>query len=174
MAKKAKKKVKQRWIPPDWFVYLLLLLVSVLVRLPFLGTFDLVAYDGVYYINQAKGFLGNPHLGGAFPIGYPVFIALLLPVVGDGVRAAQIISFAAGVGTLFVFFALGKRLVSKNLAIIVSFVLALTPIFIRLSMMTLSESIFVFWLFLGLLFFYLRKDLSFGLSMGMAAITRPE
>ena len=100
----------------DWYVYVILFGISVLVRAPFLDAFDLVAYDGTYYINQAKGLLGSPHLSGAFPIGYPIFIAVLLPVVGDGVRAAQIISFAAGIGTLFVFFLLGKRLVSRQLA----------------------------------------------------------
>ncbi|UCH84245.1 MAG: glycosyltransferase family 39 protein, partial [Candidatus Latescibacterota bacterium] len=157
MAKRTTKKTSLTARIGDWYVYVILFVVSVLVRIPFLDAFDLVSYDGTYYINQAKGFLGSPHLSGGFPIGYPVFIAALLPIVGDGVRAAQIISFMAGIGSLFVFYALGKRLVSRRLVVVAVLVLAVTPLFVRLSLMTMSESLFIFWLLLGLLFFAAHK-----------------
>ena len=40
--------------------------------------------------------------------------------------------------------------------------------------MTLSESIYIFWTLLAILFFIKNKDLLLGLSLGLAAITRPE
>jgi len=161
-------------MPRDRFVYLGLLALGVLVRAPFLRAFDLVAYDGTHYINQAASMVGSSPAGGAFPIGYPAMIALLLRAVGDGVRSAQIVSVLGGIGSVWVLFALGKRLVSRPFAMIAATAFSLTPLFIRLSLMTLAESIFVFWVLLGFYLFERGKSLLFGLSMGMAAITRPE
>lgn len=158
----------------DRTVFLLLLGICALVRVPFLRAFDLVAYDGVYYINQAKSMVGLTPGGGAFPIGYPACIAILLPVVRDGVRAAQIVSLAAGVGSVWLLYLLGKTLVSKRSALVAALILAVTPLFIRLSLTTLSESAFVFWMLLGLYLFQRGKEVSFGAAMGMATVTRPE
>ncbi len=118
--------------------------------------------------------LGRSPSGGAFPIGYPAMIALLIPVVGDGVRAAQIVSVIGGIGSSWLVYAIGKRIVTKPFALLAAAALSLTPIFLRLSLMTLAESIFLFWVLLGFLFFERGKSLLFGLAMGMAAITRPE
>ena len=79
MVKITKKKNISLARVKDWYVYVILFGISVLVRAPFFDAFDHVAYDGTYYINQAKGLLGSPHLSGAFPIGYPIFIAILAP-----------------------------------------------------------------------------------------------
>ncbi len=52
----------------DRALFLALLALSVLVRLPFLGTFDLVDYDGTYYINLARSLLRGDAVAGPFPI----------------------------------------------------------------------------------------------------------
>ena len=174
MSAKAKKKPRRFPVLQDRFVYLALILASVLIRLPFLRAFDLVAYDGTYYINQARAFWGAAHTAGAFPVGYPALIALLLPLVPDSVRAAQVVSFAASLGSVCLLYALGKKVASRAPAFLAGLLLALTPLFVRFSMMTMSESLCIFWTLLGMFFFASRKDRSFGLSMGMAAITRPE
>ena len=47
--------------PRDRFVYLGLFALGVLARIPILRAFDLVAYDGTHYINQAAAMLGRPY-----------------------------------------------------------------------------------------------------------------
>jgi hypothetical protein len=158
----------------DWLVYALLAAVSVLVRIPFVKNFDLVSFDGTYYVNQARALWTAAPQPGAFPIGYPFFISLFLPVVGDGVRAAQAVSFLAGLGSLFVLFHLARRFLDRHLAFYCALFLALTPLFISLSLATFSESTYVFWMLLALLFHAQGRDAMTGLAGGVAAITRPE
>ncbi|HUV36416.1 MAG TPA: hypothetical protein VMX58_05720, partial [Patescibacteria group bacterium] len=154
--------------------FLALIAVTVLIRIPFLKSFDLVTYDGTYYINIARSIVAGSYRSSVFPIGYPVFIAAFIPLIGDGVRAAQAVSLLAGAGSLLVFYFLCLEFVKRSHALIASFIFASTPLFIRLSTTTLSESIYVFWVLAGLLLFARRKELPAGLGMGMAAITRPE
>jgi hypothetical protein len=169
-----RQKTPNMRVPSDRFVYLGLLALGVLVRIPFLRAFDLVAYDGTHYVREAAWILGRSPAGGVFPIGYPSLIALFLPVVGDGVRAAQIVSFLGGIGAVWLVYALGSRIVSRPLALLAALALSVTPLFIRLSLMTLAESVFVFWVLLGFYFYQRGKNVLFGIAMGMAAITRPE
>lgn len=158
----------------DIYAYGLLVAVSVLIRIPFLRAYDLVSYDGTYYVNQAKALLGNAEFANGFPIGYPLVAAAASLLIGDGVRAAQLVSFLAGIGSLLLFYVLAKHFVQRRHALIAALILAVTPLFVRLSLMTMSESLYIFWLVLGLLMFAQGKDVAFGLFMGMAAITRPE
>lgn len=174
MAKKMKSTSENRRYLRDAYVYILLAATSILVRIPFLGSFDLVSYDGTYYINHARSFFNGAFNASGFPIGYPAAIALFLPLVRNGVRAAQAVSLLAGLGSLLVFYALCKQFVKRPYAVLASFLLALTPLFIRLTMMTMSESLYVFCLLAGLLLFVKNKYIYSGLLLGAAAITRPE
>lgn len=166
---------KLRFVPDrEWQTYTLVVLISILVRVPLLETFDLVSFDGTYYINQAKTLWSSGLRAGSFPIGYPLFISLLLPVVGDGVRAAQLVSFLASLGSLVVFYRLARKHVERSYAFYATLVLAATPLFIRLSMSTFSESTYVFWMLLTILFYARANNFLTGLFGGVAAITRPE
>lgn len=158
---------------PDVAIYAALTLISVLARVPFLAAYDLVHYDGTYYINVARSLLDGVPAPGPFPLGYPLLIAPLT-IVMDDVRAAQIVSFLASLGTLFVLYALARRYVGKAPAILAALALAVTPVFVRHSLMTLSESSYLFWVMLSLLMYERKMFLRFGLAGGMAAITRPE
>ena len=158
----------------DLRVCLTLVVVSILIRLPILELFDLVTIDGISYINQAKALMRGTVAGGAFPIGYPAFIGVFLPIITDGVRAAQVVSFIAGLGAVIAFYFLAKQFLKSGQAFFCALVFAVHPLFMRLSLMTSSESLYVMWVCLGLLFFALNRDLLFGLAMGLAAITRPE
>ena len=162
------------FIERDRSVFITLVLVGLLVRLPFLRAFYLVSYDGTYYINQARSILAGAYQPNVFPIGYPVFIALLTPVTGDGVRAAQVVSVLAGIGSLFVFFLLCKRLMSRTHAVVACLIFAATPLFIHMTTTTMSESLATFWVLLGLLLFAVERDFYAGLCLGAASITRPE
>jgi len=157
----------------DRYVCAALVLASLLARIPFLKNFDLVSYDGTYYINQARSLLSG-HAASAFPIGYPAFIALFMPIIHDGVRAAQAVSLLAGLASLCVFYLLCIRFVRRELALVGAIVLAVTPLYIQVSLLTMSESLYLFWLLLGLLLYSREHFGRSGLSLGMAAITRPE
>jgi hypothetical protein len=169
-----RRTIRKRFQLRDRYVYLLLVAVSILARIPFLKTFDLVTYDGTYYVNHAMTILGVIDRPSAFPFGYPIFIALFIRIIHDGVRAAQTVSLLAGLGSLLVFYLLAKRFVQRSHALLGAFILALTPLFINLSMVTMSESIYILWVLLGFFYFSKGGDLLSGLFLGMASITRPE
>jgi Tol biopolymer transport system component len=168
-----KRDSRRQFVLRDRYACTALILVSLAARIPFLKTFDLVSYDGTYYINQAKALLSG-NSASAFPIGYPAFIALLLPIIHDGVRAAQTVSLLAALASLCVFYLLCARFVRRELAMVGAVVLGATPIFIQSSLLTMSESLYLLWLLLGLLLFSHQRFGRSGLSLGLAAITRPE
>jgi len=157
----------------DRYVCAGLIVLSLLARIPFLKFFELVSYDGTYYINQAKTLLSGQAVS-AFPIGYPAFIALFMPIIHNGVRAAQAVSLLAAMGSLCVFYLLCTRFVRRELALVGAVLLAATPLFIQYSLMTMSESLYLFWVLLALLRLSHERFGEGGLCLGMAAITRPE
>ena len=158
----------------DYHIYLIFIAVGLLCRLPFLGTHDLVAYDGTSYLTMSKGILTGEKLQGMFPIGYPFFVAIFHIFIRDLVFAAQTVSILASLGSIIVLYHLARHFIVKELAIFCALTFSLNPLFIRLSLMTLSESLYVFWLLLGLLFFARERHFLFGVAMGIAAATRPE
>jgi hypothetical protein len=170
------KKKKSSWSfvwGNDKYVYLALILINVLSRVPFLHTFDLVAYDGTYYLNEARTIFSST-MSGSFPIGYPIVVRLFHLVLRDYQLAGMAVSFVAGIGSAIVAWRLARHFVRRELAFLAAVAVALNPLVIRLSLMTLSESLYTFLVLLGLLMFVEKRWLSFGLAMGMAAITRPE
>jgi TolB protein len=157
----------------DRHVYVILVVLAVLSRIPFLKTFELVAYDGTYYLNQARTIFSG-HMAGSFPIGYPLVVRIFQIVLRDYQLTGMVVSFAASVGATIVAYLLAKHFVRRELALLAAVAVTLNPLFIRQSLMTLSESLYVFWVLLGLLMFVRERWLPFGLAMGAAAITRPE
>jgi WD40 repeat protein len=157
----------------DGHLYLALAGVCLLSRLPFLGTFELVAYDGTYYLNQART-LFSGQMAGSFPIGYPLVVRMFQLVLRDYQIAGMAVAFAASVGSTIVMYLLARRFAGREWALLAALTLALNPLFVRMSLSTLSESPYIFWLLLGILMFVREHWARFGLVMGMAAITRPE
>ncbi len=151
----------------------LLVLFTLLLRLPFVARFDFVSFDGTYYINQAKALLHGSLSGGAFPVGYPALIALLLPLARNGVLAGALVSLLAAVGSVLLAYAIARRYVERWTAFAAALVFAAAPIFIDASLNTLSESAYTFWVLLSLWYFSVHTTRS-GLAIGMAAATRPE
>lgn len=159
--------------PSDRTIGVALAVLTLAVRLPLLVRADFVSYDGTYYINQAKSLLAGSLGGGSFPIGYPLLIAPVLAVVRDGVLAGALVSLLASVGSVLVFEALCRRHMRRSLSLLAALVFAITPLFMRVSVLTVSESAYTFWVLLSLLHFD-RRPWASGLSIGMAAATRPE
>jgi len=157
----------------DRQVYVALIVITALIRLPFLRTFEFVAYDGTFYLNQART-LFSAQMAGSFPIGYPAVVRLFQLALRDYQIAGMAVSFLAGVGSVILTWRIANHFVRRELAFLAALAVALNPLFIRLSLMTLSESLYTFFALLGLLMFVEKRWLPFGLAMGAAAITRPE
>lgn len=158
-----------------WLDVVALTAIWALIRLPFLGSFDLVSHDGCYYIAQARALLaGSPGAGGAFPPGYPLAIAAAMTAVADGVRAAQGVSAVAGLAATIALYALARVYLPRVPSLLCAGVFATTPAFVHASLTTMSESIYVAWLILALAAYARRRRVWCGLLMGVAAITRPE
>jgi hypothetical protein len=157
----------------DRQVYVALILITALIRLPFLRTFEVVAYDGTFYLNQART-LFSAQMAGSFPIGYPSAVKLLQLGLRDYQIAGMAVSFLAGIGSVILTWRIARHFVRRELALLAALAVAFNPLFIRLSLMTLSESLYTFFVLLGLSMFVEKRWLPFGLAMGAAAITRPE
>jgi len=151
----------------------LLVLITLLLRLPFIARFDFVSFDGTYYLSQAKALLHGSLSGGAFPLGYPLLIAPVLAVLRDPVLSGALVSLLAAIGSVLLVYALARRHVAAWTAFGAAFVLAAAPLFIDASLNTLSESAYTFWVLLSLWYFSAHATRS-GLAIGMAAATRPE
>ena len=151
-----------------------LILITLAVRIPYWRTFDLVTFDGAFYVSQAKALLHFSLGGGVFSIGYPLLIAPVMLIVRDGVLAARLVSLLAAVGSVLLMHALCRRFVSRTLAFVGAVVLSVTPLFILTSLLSNAESALVFWLMLGVVFYQKWRATRSGLAMGMAAATRPE
>jgi len=158
----------------DVLAYAALLALGILVRAPFLGAFDLVSHDGTYYIAQARALLHGHLGGGAFPPGYPAAVALFMTVIGDDVRAAQVVSVLAGLAATLLIYLMGRERFGRGAAWICAAVAATTPLFVRLSLMTMSEALYVALLTGALLAALRSRAGSAGLLAGLAAATRPE
>lgn len=171
---KRTQKAGRRWATRDLVTYAVMIGAYVVTRLPFYRRFDLVSFDGTFYLNQAKAFFSGLPPTSSFPIGYPFFVALLIPFVGDAVRAGRFVSFAAGLGSVFVLYLLARRFLRRDLALGAALVLCITPLFVRLTLTTFSESLYMFFVLLALLLYSKDRFLACGVSLGAAAITRPE
>ena len=160
--------------PNDRLLRIVLVLVALAVRVPFLRYFNFVSFDGTFYLNQARALLEGSLSGGAFPIGYPLAVVPVLAVVRDAVHAGMIVSVLAALGSVLLFYELGRRLATRVDAFIGAAILATAPLFIQTSLLTLSESAYVFWVMLTLVLFGVGRFALAGLAVGMAAATRPE
>jgi TolB protein len=159
----------------DVYIHIILAVVTVLVRLPVWKTLhQLVSYDGTFYLGQAKALFSGRKMPGEFPIGYPAFVGLFDVVFPDTVVAGQVVSLLASVGAVIALYLLARHFLRKDLALLCALLFAVNPLFIRYSLMTMSEALYIFWVLVGLLFFVREKYLWFGLTIGIAAITRPE
>ena len=158
---------------PDQYIFAGLVLISVLLRLPFLRSFEMVSYDGTYYINLARSVLDGTPVAGPFPLGYPLHVVPLM-IFLDDVRAAQIASFIAAMGSLVALYYLGRQWLPRGFAYLPVGLLAASPLFMHYSMTTMSEAPYLCWLLFGLMFYARGRYTLAGAALGAATITRPE
>ena len=109
--------------------------------------------------------------------GYPIFIAGVLAVF-NSVFAVIVIQILLIAGSCVILYKLGEQFFSRGVGIAAALVFALDPTVIFNSLITLSESLFVFLLLLAVYMIANRKGGAWrmfliGLVVGALALTRP-
>jgi 4-amino-4-deoxy-L-arabinose transferase-like glycosyltransferase len=145
-------------------------LLAAAARFSVLDSLQFVTWDGAYYIN----FFRDEAWRWVFPPGYPIFIELVRSVVGDGVRAAQIVSLTFGSALPVPLYFLAKKFLRTGLAFAAVLIVTFNPLMVRYGGLTMSESVFIFFAVLAFAFFAHSKFIAFGLSAAVAYLARPE
>lgn len=130
----------------------------------------LVNWDGAFYINYFR----SPTWQLVFPPGYPLFIELFRIIVPDGVRAAQLVSVAAGSLLPLPLYFLGRKFMRPLPALLAALLVVFNPLFVRFSTVTMSESLFILLEVTAFLWYLDRRPVLFGATSGLAYLTRPE
>ena len=129
-----------------------------------------VNWDGAYYINYFR----DASWQSVFHPGYSLFIELFRLVVPDGVRAAQMVSVVAGALLPLPLFYLARHYMNSLLSVLTVLVVVFNPLIIRYGAVTLTEALFIFLEITAFFFFVKRRPLLFGMTSGLAFLTRPE
>jgi|GEM_PF-6327545 len=105
-----------------------------------------IAKDSILYIESAKLFYSGNYAKG-FQISpysiYPIFIALFYPIMGDWVKAGQLISVICGGLTVIPLYFLSKRLFGKKAAVWATIFYAICPNLVKYSGEVLRETFFI-------------------------------
>ena len=141
-----------------------LVILSFIVRVIWLLNSYNSEYDGVYKIMIAQVWLESPHLiisrfwgVNDWPPMQTYLIALSLLIHNDPVLSPRLINLVFGTITVVPYFYLIRLLFDKKVAVFSCLVLILYPLHVYLSVSSLAEIPFLFFLFLSLYFFFKFK-----------------
>ncbi len=167
-----------------------LMLAALALRLLSLFTFNFIdsggGSDTVTYLLLArnifagKGYteFGIPHT--AHPPFYPIMVGLFWHVLGDPVKAGQLVSVLAGAFLVLPVFLLARSLFNRRTALYAGLFTAVFPILVYGSVETFAESLYTFILLSALAIFWITfqgKGVSgmipAGALFGLAFLTHP-
>jgi hypothetical protein len=183
MKRKPARRTRQNALPSparrtfDWILAHdvgVLLGLTVVLRAVAAVLLPALTYDGTSYLRRAEDILRFEYDFAGFPPGYPLAVALLLPIVRDAVIAGASVNFAAGTFVVLLLHRLAKRHLSAPLAFAVALFVAVHPYFIRTSVEIWSEPIYMVATLGGILLFESRRFVWSGLLFGYAFLCRPE
>lgn len=129
---------------------------------------------------------GYVQLNGAvtafWPPGYPLLLAAVYAVFGEGVLAAQLLNALLATATVGLVYLIGRRTVGAQAGLIAAAIVACFPSLIFFTAVTLSETAFTFLSLLGVYLLIveaqrerprdLRLLLAVGLVLGFASLVR--
>jgi 4-amino-4-deoxy-L-arabinose transferase-like glycosyltransferase len=170
-------------------VLLALAIVAIAVRVAWwLLMVNAIENEGAEYARAAEnlftrgnyhGLLGTTNL--ALPPLYPVLIGLVGSPIGDLELAGRLISLASGVGLVVLLYLVTYRLFGPRAAFFSGLLVAIQPALVALSVAVLTESLYMFlvWLGLFLAFESMRTrnswyGVSCGVVLGLGYMVRPE
>lgn len=148
--------------------------VALLARLLALRWQPYVTFDGTEYIQLAESLRAGKLIPSLFPPGYPFLIACGTWLLGDAYRSAVAISLLAGCLSVVPVWHLAHRHRGLPSAMTAAMIVALHPVLIHFSVLTMSESMFLLTTCAGMACLEQGRGLLSGLSFGVAFATRPE
>ena len=111
---------------------------------------------------------------------YPLFIAAIQGIWGDGIRAVQAAQALIVAATVAVFYLLARRIFDLKLSLVVTALLALYIPFTIRAALIMSEALFIFLLILAIYLavcsFQTQRGkyyIAFGIVLALASLTRP-
>jgi len=159
----------------DWAILAALLAGCLLVRLLAWPHQSIVTVDGTSYIRLARDLLGGQSYATVQPPGYPVMMMpLLVAMGGEGVDAARVTALLAGLAAVAAFWLLGRRWIGRRGGLAVGVGMALTPLLIRSSIITMSEMPYLMLAGLSVVAATQGQFLLGGALGGLAFHVRPE
>ena len=150
------------------------MILALAVRLWALRFQPWVTIDGTDYIRFSEALARGRLYVSPFPPGYPALIALARTVVLDRVVAAAMVSLVAGTLLPWPVWTLARRAVGERWAIAPALAVALHPILIQYSTITMSESAYLLGLYGALALAAAARAGPAGLAIGAGFTIRPE
>ncbi len=164
------------------WVILRLLIVRFVILEPWRG----ILVDSEQYLDLARNLLrdgsyesmSNPSLDLFRTPGYPAFLALILGITGDSLRAVVIIQFFLVVITAYLLYEIGRSIGKKKVGVLAGSMLLLSPNALFWSITIMTETLFSAGLILA--FLWMAKSLNgtfpiwpTGLLLGFLTLIRP-
>lgn len=159
---------------PAWLAPTLAVLGALVVRVWALRHQPWVTIDGTEYIRFAEALAAGAPFASVFPPGYPALIALAHLVTPDRVLAAGLVSVIAGALLPWPVWALARRAVGPARAALAAIAVAIHPVLIQYSAVTMSESVYVLALYGALALAASARAGPAGLALGAGFAIRPE
>lgn len=177
---------------PEWSIQrwlLVLVLVSIAVRVVWIlyartiPVSDFAEYDARgWRIAEGEGFVDSSGEPSSFQgVGYPAFLAGIYFVWGHSVLVAQFVNALLGGLTVFLTFAVARRMVSDSRALLAAAVIGFTPSQVLYSSVLTTETLFTV-LFIGFIWLVWpgprfrqnwRVLLVAGVILGLSWLIRP-
>lgn len=159
---------------PAWLVPTAAALVALAIRLWALRHQPWVTIDGTEYVRFAESLAEGRPFPSVFPPGYPALIAIARLLVPDRVVAAAAVSLIAGALLPWPVWALARRAAGPGRAALAAMAVALHPILIQYSAITMSESAYLLALYGALALAAAGRGAPAGLALGAGFAVRPE
>jgi len=161
--------------------FLVLLLFSLLLRLPLILYPEVIHNDGAEYIRHAKLILSGDWTGGKAPPLYPALIAFAHLFIPDAEQAGILISLIFGTLLVLPVFYLGREMFDDRVGILSGIIVAVHPYLTSYSGSVLTESTYYFLVAMIVLVGWyafkrgrMREAILFGFLTSLAYLTRPE
>lgn len=131
-------------------------------------------------IASGDGFISlEGHYTARRPIGYPLFLAMVMKLFGKDLFVAELFQVGFGVLVVFCLFALGSRLGSQTFGFLAAFLYTFYPTAVMSTKVIMDEHLFILLWLLSLMFLVAdyeepsyKKVAVAGLCLGMSAIFR--
>ena len=169
-------KSKDQFATRDWskkterIIVGIFIVIAFIIRSQIIEYHSFVSWDGTNYVNYFR----DADWQHVFPPGYPIFIELFRFFISDGVLAAQWVSIVFSCLLIIPLFYLARHFLSSHLALLVTVLASFNPLMLRNGVVSLSEMQYIFFVISAFYFYYKKLPLWFGLSCGLAYLTRPE